>query len=490
MNSKVTIHLCCPQCGGDIGFLEETKVIRCEYCGRSLLVAGRNGIHRYVIRPKYQDRKWAESKASSHLRCQGRKTPRPVESFLFFAPFWRVQGVIYRWIFGTKTQRGDSLGGVPIKERKKSLQIRILDHTIPGYADMDLGLTFLGVRAQVLRLQEFTKDDLEKKASFLPIDVELNQVLAEAERLAGVDFGPDDLVPEVIHHRMVRKRFSVIYFPVWCVECHDLGERKTLLLDAVGGAVIHEPADGSSIMLRLMGEKTRKPFKFKEIQFLPFRCPNCGWDLPFQPFSVLHFCSTCRRLWQERRGKWSEVTHKTVLLPKGRSRDGLLWVPFWRYHTTLDSAEEQLQTMADLYRIAPPLRALDPNREAQRPIYFFIPAILLRDPKQAHNLGSRLSFLQPDLKTGVFPNGSQPLTAGASMGDTEARQLWSVVLGGMLPHNHRVARLWLEDCRATLQDPEIFYFPFAQTHLFWKELWTGLAFQRASLVGESLALNR
>jgi hypothetical protein len=375
----------------------------------------------------------------------------------------------------------DSFTGGAVKERKKLLRTRVLDHTIPGFEDLDLGLSSLGVRAQVLELHEFRKEHLDKRASFLPLDVSLDRVRKEAHGLSEAYLDSDDIIADFIHHLLVNRRFSVIYAPLWYVECHHQGGRETLLIDALAGDVVHHDTEGSPILIKLMGEKTRKPFKFEEIQFLPFRCPNCGWDLPFRPLSVLHFCHTCRRLWQERRGDWSEVTYRSVSPPKERLRDARLWVPFWRYRVVLQSSEERLETMADLYRIAPPPRALKCEIEARRPIYFFVPAIPLRDPRQIHNLASRISFLQPEVVTDSFPDGSEPLTAGASMGHMDARELWSVILGGMIPYNHRLARAWLQESQAELYDPLMLYFPFEQTHLLWRELLTGLAFQRNAL---------
>ena len=51
-------------------------------------------------------------------------------------------------------------------ERVKVLLTRILDHTIPGYAGLEIGLPTLGVRAQALRLQPFGREHLEKERFF------------------------------------------------------------------------------------------------------------------------------------------------------------------------------------------------------------------------------------------------------------------------------------------------------------------------------------
>ena len=91
---KILIH--CPQCGGNIAFLEETHVIRCEFCGSSLLVGGREGVLRYVLSPQTPDLKKAQFRAMEHMLSLGNHSPTAGETFLFYAPFWRIQKIVYR----------------------------------------------------------------------------------------------------------------------------------------------------------------------------------------------------------------------------------------------------------------------------------------------------------------------------------------------------------------------------------------------------------
>jgi DNA-directed RNA polymerase subunit RPC12/RpoP len=480
--SQVRILIHCPQCGGDIDFLEEAQVIHCEFCGSSLLVAGRAGVLRYVLPAQLKDPQAAAAQAVESLRKTGKVSPRPVQTFLFYAPFWRMRGMVYRWVFGLKPMKIEiQSGGPPPMERLKVLLTRILDHTIPGYAGLEIGLSSLGVRAQALRLQPFGREQLENRESFLPLEVSLEQAQSEAESLANVFFEAEELTPEVILQRVVGKNFSVIYFPIWYVECQHTRGREVFLIDAVGGTGIGSLADGSPIQQRLKSEESRKSFEFSEIRFLPFRCPNCGWEFPFRPLSMLHFCPNCRRLFREKSGEWAETIYSVISPPAGQSWEKLLWVPFWRCKTLLESPGERLENMASFYQLAPPLRVVNPEKEARRPIYFYVPALKFRNPQVIHNLASRLTFIQPDLKPASFPDGCHPLTAGASLPDADASEMGPVILGAMIPQGNRRARTWLKDCRVELREPQTLYFPFAQADLFWKELSTGLSFQRNAL---------
>lgn len=480
--AKVEILIHCPQCGGDIGFLEESHVIHCEFCGSSLLVGGREGVFRYVLPARILDPQAAQALALEYLQVQGRRSLRPGETFLFHAPFWRMQGAVYRWVFGLKPMKVETEAGVPPPmERFKVFLTRLMDHTVSGYTGLDLGLTSIGVRTQTVRLEPFSREHLEKRSSFLPLDVPLEKVQSEAERFANFFFQAENLNAEVNLHRLVGKIFSVIYFPIWYVECQHSGGPEVLLIDAGGGKILRSLPDGSSVLAKLKGEESRKSFEFSELHFLPFRCPNCGWAFPFRPLSALHFCSTCRRLWRVQGKELMALDYKVILPAGGQSLEGLLWVPFWRCRAVIESEGEKLATMADLYRLAPPTRMVDFEKEARRPVYFYIPAVKFRSPQLIHNLGSRLTFVQPEVKPEPFPDGSRPETAGGSLPEKDAREMGLMILGSLIPQGSRKARAWLKGCRAELVEPQILYFPFAQADLFYKELGTGFSFQRNAL---------
>jgi hypothetical protein len=233
-----------------------------------------------------------------------------------------------------------------------------------------------------------------------------------------------------------------------------------------------------------MGEEAREPFPFDDIRFLPFRCPNCGWDFPFRPTSEIHLCPTCHRLWGVNGKGWKELDYDTVLPPDGHAWQGLLWVPFWRYRAHLSSPNGTLETMADLYRMAPPPRSLDMDREARRPIHLYVPAMRVLNPKMTQDLASRLTYLQPEVPLGRFPEDFQPQAAGGSLPESDAREMGPVILGAIMPPLSRHARSWLKGCDVQLQQPRVLFFPFARVDLFWKELRTGLTFAHGNRSGD------
>jgi DNA-directed RNA polymerase subunit RPC12/RpoP len=487
--SQVKIHIHCPQCRGDIEFLEESQVVRCEFCGASLLVAGREGVLRYIFPPQLQDFAEVQARALDHMKSLQARSPQISDAFLFYAPFWRMQGMVYRWVFGSKPMKG----GSPLftegeetwlpspTDRAKILLTRVVDHTVPAYADLQINLPTLGLRVQAIHLRAFEPENLQMRDSFLPLDVTLEKVQPEWDRLAGLFFQDGDIKPEVTVQRYASRRFSVVYFPLWYVQVHHRSGQEVLLIDAVKKSVIQGLPGGDPIRQKLQSEESRKSFQFNEIRFLPFRCPNCGWDFPFRPLSVIHFCSTCRRLWRERSGEWVELPYAVVPGPEGLKTEELLWVPFWSFIAAIDSAGERLSSVADLYRLAPPPRVFNQARESKRPIHIYIPSAKFRNPQVLQTLGSRLTFSQPDLMTQPFPDGSNPIAAGGGLTESDARDLGPVILGALIPSRNRNAWKVLKDCAMELQDARILYLPFVRHHLLCREPSTGLAFQHNAL---------
>jgi DNA-directed RNA polymerase subunit RPC12/RpoP len=485
LESQAQILIRCPQCGGDIGFLEESREIRCQFCGTALLVAGRERVLRFALPLRLESSAEAGAAAREYLRSRGEPSAEPEESLLFYAPFWRLQGRVYRWVFGARPMKVETEKGVPPPlEKMKTLLIRLMDHTLPGFKGLDLGVGSLGIRAQALQLRPCHPGKEERKAPFLPLEVPLAEAEKEAVRLAEIFFQAEGLQTEVALQSLVGRIFSVVYLPLWLVRCRKSRGSVHVLVDGLSKAPLRSLPDGAEILFRLGKEENGAEGDFGELRFLPLKCPNCGWAFSFQPFTHLPFCMTCRRLWRVRDTALAETEYRAVAPPSGEIEANSAWIPFWRCRTLLESGGDRLETMADLYRFAPPPRAVDRQRESRRPIYFYIPAVNFSNPQTIHNLGSRLTFLQPELQTAPFPDGSRPPAAGGSLSEKDARDLGPVIFGSMIPQSNRRARAWLKDCKIDLQEAQIHYFSFARADLFWKELHTGIAFQHNAFPGD------
>lgn len=467
-------------------FLEEANVVRCSFCGSSLYVAGRQGVLRYVMPAPMVEASRASARAVDFLRKSGRRNARAVETVLFHVPFWRIQGFAFRWVFGQRPMTSEGwTSAPPPMERVKELLYRTFDHTVPGFSGVDLGLPSMGVRPQVLELQPLGRS--HGGSTLLPLDVPLDQVKAATQELSRDLPVPEEIRPEVVIHRLVGVKFSVIYVPFWYVQCRDQGGTHAVLVDAAGGDVARSIPHAVGVLPQLLAGHRGPPSPVTEIRFLPFRCPNCGWGFPFHRLSFLHLCRTCHRLWSERRGEWCEIPYAVVPPPQGRPWDGPVWIPFWRFRAAVESQGTRLDTVAELRRVAPPIHPLPADPKAGGgPIHFYIPAVRLRNPKTLHNLASRLTFAQPGMAPGAFPQGLSPRSLGGSLSQADASELGPMILGALIPPMNRRAVELLNGCRVELSEPMIIYFPFEQANLYWEEPWTRLAFQRSALSEESL----
>jgi hypothetical protein len=388
----------------------------------------------------------------------------------------------FRWVFGQRPMAvpAGSFGPPPM-EWTKTLSTRLLDATLPGFGDLDLGVRNLGIRTQVLELHPLGREEGAPSALLLPLEVPLDAVRAQAERLSQAFLDPGDVEPDFILGRAVGLRFSVVYSPIWCIPMEDAAEEDVRLLDALTGDLLKPQSPPGAILGRIRETKGGGEDGFGQMRFLPFRCPDCGWRFPLRVRSVLHLCPTCHRLWGERDGHWARIPYAVVPPPENIPWSGLLWVPFWRYRAGLGAGGRWIRTMAELYRLAPPPRLVQGDREAARPIYFFIPAMRLRNPNASQALASRLTFMQPDLPSGRFPDGFRPANAGGSLAEGDARQMGPIVLGAMMPPRNRQTREWLREAEVELLEPRILFLPFRRQDLFWKELRTGLSFQHNAL---------
>ncbi len=483
LTSPVKIKTECPQCGGEIDFLEDCQVIQCPYCNSSLFIGGREGIMRYLLPAQITAGEEAQRIGDDLCQRYGRSLSSEEETFLFYAPYWRMQANVYRWIFGQKPMKIDAptSGFSQPLEKIKILLTRLMDHTIPGYSDLKLGLTNLGVRTQALPLRPLNREHLEKGIKLLPVDIPLDKAKSAAAQYANIFFEAEDVQTEVLLQQRIGEKFSIIYAPIWLRRSTQASPKEFILLDALEKKIIPMAEEGEAIIRKLKEKEDRSALGFSELIFLPLRCPNCGWPFPYRPFSFFHFCEVCQRLWAERKGIWGEVEYQVCLPTSENFRKDFFWVPFWRWRVQVVVNKERLETMMDFYRLAPPPRAINHQEEKKKPIYFYIPAVKFRDPKQILNIASRMTYFQPQTNSTSFPDGYRALTIGGSLRAEDAKDLGLAILGYMIPSASRQARRWLKNCQLEMTEPELFYFPFQRKDLFLIELSTSLSFQYRSL---------
>ena len=462
------IALACPQCGAEMEFLEEQHVVRCSFCSSRLLVLGRHGVLRYSLRPAITDPRRALTLAQSHWARRGLPDPRPAEVFPVQVPFWRFQGILLAWIFGSRMVRSSEPDDLfpNTSERVRELVARPLDHTRPAFESVSMELNSLGLRPQVLPLTPL--DPGPPKSFSIPVEVGMERALENLESLGRWHLEVHGVTAERVIGNVVGARLSLVFSPAWYTE-HLCGEaHRCLLLDGLEGNVLAE-GDSPETLLGPLGQRERSSGVFGQLKLIPFRCPNCGWDLPFRPYNVAHLCQSCGRLWTEHQGKLKEVSFRLGVPPQaGRWKD-YLWVPFWVFPGALRSGDSVVRTVQDLRRLAPaPPGAPRPAR-GDAPLRLYVPAMRLADPKASNSLAVRLTASQPDPPSVVFPQGESLRCAGASLSEQDARQMALAVLAGVVPFRNRRVLEWLFEARAELGTAQVLFLPFTRQDIFWRD---------------------
>jgi|YNPNPStandDraft_1061719.scaffolds.fasta_scaffold15201_4 hypothetical protein len=465
----------CPQCGAQIDSLEEEHVVRCRFCSSVLLASTPGGVPGYSLAPKIQDPRRAREMILSCLSRKGLgqvSLPTPTLTHL---PFWRLKAVSYRWFFGSRAMGKPDPNELfpPPSEKAKELVVRPLDHTIAASRKEGIGMKTLGTRAQVLPLSPLGPADLQ--GPLMPVEVSRLEAMEALQRLGQSVLQPKGLTPEIVLESLVGVRLSLIFSPLWHGTAQVGETEHHIFLDAIDGQELGEATSGGALGKSPAQKAPQEPL-LGRLEFLPFRCPNCGWDLPFRPQSLLHLCPTCLRLWDGQEGRWKEIPYQAAAPPQGQAWEELLWVPFWCIQCRFSDGKTTLDTASELCRLAPQSNPMPPRTVRDGPCLLYVPATRLPDPKVTLAMAVRVTGAQPGLELTGFPQGAGVRSAGASLPRSDAGHMATAVLAGLVPFRNKRLLEWLGRARAQLGEAKVVFLPFSRKDIFWKELHTQATF--------------
>ncbi len=467
--------LSCPHCGAQIDSLEEEHVVRCSFCSSKLLASVQGGSPAYSISPKLTEPGRVSTMLAERLRKESMDPSGLTQVMLTHLPFWRLQAVSYRWIFGTKNMGKPDPSELlpPAQERVRELVVRPLDHTIAASRLKLVELPSLGVRAQVLPLNPLTPGEV-KEESFLPVETSRQEALEALKRLAQAYPQPHGLNPEMVSESLVGARLTLIFLPVWKGVVHTREDEYHFFLDGVDGRFLGK-SKASSVGPPSPEPKTRN-LQLGKLKLLPFRCPTCGWDLPFRPQSLLHLCPSCLRLWEGHEGSWRQVAYEVASPPQGQARDKMLWVPFWCMNCSFSDGKKSVQSASELRGMALQSRWASRPTPSQEPAQLYVPAMRLPDPKVSMNLAVKITGAQPSMQLCEFPQGLKVDSAGASLAARDALQMALPVLAGLLPFRNRKLLEWLAGVKPQMGEPKVRFLPFVRKDIFWVQVHTNVSF--------------
>ncbi|MBF0549230.1 MAG: hypothetical protein HQK60_01720 [Deltaproteobacteria bacterium] len=463
----------CPQCSAELDLAEEASAFHCAYCGSSLYLAGRQGVRQYYLAPR-DDPARLEKALVQALSRVGVPRAKMTGLKTVFAPYWRVKGTAYRWIFG-KT-RSSIKGGEAkmIKELKASA----VDSTFAAFSGYDLGLPTLGVRPSALKLRFFDSKEMGRWGAVLPVSVSHQQAKDRAESARWVEWDDAEIKISLDASELIGERYSVIYFPFYLATLAQGEDHWVVILDALANEAsqVYPLAKWNEQVRQAKGITTWNGFP--EVQYIPFKCPVCGWDLPPNSVDLIHFCRVCRRAWEEAAGRFQEVSYHTVA-PKVAPEGPLIYLPYWVFRVSLVLASQTVDTIDKFYQTFPlVITGRSKPTTPAGPIYFHIPAMKINSPLRLNKVAHAFTAIQPECQFDSDQTSLPPVGRGVYLDRREAGQMTKIVLLSLVTEgNHRLQK---EMATAVLHvlDYHLALYPFFEQGLYLRDAVCGTGIEK------------
>ncbi len=467
------IALTCPQCGAEVELTEEATVFNCAYCGSILKPTGRHQVQAFFIKPRGTGEEVGQALTKT-LSRKYKKSFQFQTSHLIYAPYWYVKGMLFHWQFTRRYQIGP-LGGLGWEDRKE-LQAFPWERTFPAFDPSTLPLHSLGIRSQVLKLWPFHKPTMGTEALLVEQNVTLREAVLQVRQSIETAEEQETVIRELEKSALIGERYALLYFPFFAVELTHKQTPIHLLLDALAHRVLQKGFDRSTLGVR--GDHSTIPYQ--PLRFLPFKCPNCGWDFPFRPMTVVHLCRVCGRGWVEKNGEYREVSYTISHPPQAAGTATWTYLPFWRFLVEISTPDRVYKTLHDFYTLFPLLRPRQRVKDHQ-PISFYIPAFKVKNVQLVDKLATRLTYTQPPFPgtKSVFEEAIQAADVWLSL--REAKEMASLLLYSLTPRLHKKTKKIVKVAKLRFRYAHLFWLPFQEKGMYLREIQTDCAVQKNAL---------
>lgn len=467
------IVLKCPQCGAEVSLEEDASVFRCEYCESTLMPTGRNEVQSFFFPPKGTREQVGKALLKALAKKKG--SFKMKRAHLVYAPYWRVKGLLFQHAFGRKYE--NTLYGGTAYDYFKRLRAVAYNRTFPAFAADRWEVFSLGLRAEAMQMWPYNKEKMGKESLVLEENVPLEGAVKMALQTPYPAGSADREKIELLKTELIGERYSLVYFPFFCFSVTQ-GEKESLLI--VDG-LSHKVVRGTLSIDELEKGPGRETVPYRPLHFIPFKCPNCGWDLPYRPKATIHLCRTCGRAWQEKAERFEEVPYRIVLPGEGRRMESFTYLPFWRLTLTIVTPAREYRNLKDFYELFPQPRVMDQQVLEKRRIQFLIPAFRIRNAAAVDRFATQMARNQPELEETETEEFREIRAADVWLPVGEAMEMAGLLLYSMVPKRAKVIRKTVKDATLHLDEKTLAWLPFLEKGIFLREANTDSAIQKNCL---------
>lgn len=210
-----------------------------------------------------------------------------------YAPFWRVKGMLFQWAFGRESE-STTFDGPSFNYFKKLRAVPYI-RTFPAFESETFQMLSIGLRAQAMKVWPFNREKMGSDALIVKQEVSLKEAVKKSLQTSGPVLEGAQRSLHIKKTALIGEKYSILYFPLFYFVLRIGENNPRMIIDGLSHKIIKGKLPNEGLEPNDPEEK----FPYTPLAFIPFKCPNCGWDLPFQPSARIHVCNTCGMAWQE-----------------------------------------------------------------------------------------------------------------------------------------------------------------------------------------------
>lgn len=256
---EVIKGLMCPGCGGSVEIKEGNNVLKCPYCGMSLMVMGDEGVLQYHVKSNIdRDRVKAEAQRWFGKFDKDRKLKSDAQFtdvFLIHIPFWRAMGKVCGWVFGNiihHETHTDNKGNTRTTTRREPVERMVMEEYLWNRAACDVsefGVEEVDSSGISGNLEPFDFYTVEKLGMIFEPTHSRTDAAKASEEWMLQKAGDSVRVDEVLFQKLqaLDKKLSVVYYPLWVLRYKFRERNYQVVIDGTSGRLLYGRAPGSTL---------------------------------------------------------------------------------------------------------------------------------------------------------------------------------------------------------------------------------------------------